>query len=90
MTHGGAPVTTVTMTVSAGTGTYEFDVEFTEPRRGPVRVADALAGEVTVAPADEPTPTPDGSGADGGDVPATLLVLVFLAALWRRTPANRR
>lgn len=88
VTHDGESVATATLTVSAGTRTYEFGVVFTDARRGPVRVGAVTAGELTVAPDAEPTRTTGfGSDADGGVGPAALLGVALLAALlWRRSP----
>ena len=91
VTHPGVPVTTVAIPLTDGkTATYELGIVFTDPRRGAVAVDGVPAGEVTVVPADEPSPTPGaGTDADGGVGPATGLVVAILAVLlWRCWPAD--
>lgn len=86
VTHDGAPVTTKSISLSGnGTATYDLEVTFRAPQEGPVAVSGVPAGDLTVAPRDEPTPTPDdGTNADGGAPAAPVLVAALLGLGWLR------
>jgi hypothetical protein len=90
VTHGGSVVSTHVVTVAAGeTADIDVRVVFGSPRTGVVEVAGVSAGELTVAPAYEPSPTdPVVTDADGGGSGAGLLVVALLVGLWRRLSAT--
>ncbi len=90
VSHDGTTVATHAVTLRANaTAVHDLRVVFPESRRGPVAVAGVPAGELTVAPPSEPTPSGwVGTTGDGGTGPAVALV-ALLAATAALLLANR-
>jgi hypothetical protein len=82
VTHDGQAVASQTVTLRANTTeVYEVRVEFSEPRDGTVAVAGVAAGDLTVAPPSEPSPSGASRTAeDGGTGAASGLFVALLAA----------